>query len=205
MTKVKDLSGKRYTRLVVIRRVGSKNKRSYWECLCDCGNTKLFRSNQLTSGVKSCGCLRDEMSKARTLTHGEGGKNESAEHRTWKAMLSRCFNPNHKAYHRYNGRGITVCERWMKYENFLSDMGRKPNMHTLERKNNNGNYEPNNCKWATYKEQANNTRVNNLVTHNKITKTIGEWSDQTGIPYKTLWYRLCIGKWETSKAFIWKG
>jgi hypothetical protein len=118
----------------------------------------------LRSGnTKSCGCLRRELGRAHGIAskrHGEGASGrETPEYRAWAAMLCRCRNPRHKSYADYGGRGVTVCERWRAYENFLADMGRRPDrFHSLDRINNAGNYEPGNCRWATWEEQNTNRR-----------------------------------------------
>ena len=160
-----DLVGKRFGRLTVIRKSISRNNFLYWVALCDCGQTVEVLGQSLRRGeTKSCGCLQREIfgkfSSARWTTHGESAIDKrTPEYRSWMAMLSRCENPNATGYKNYGGRGIIVCERWHKYEYFLSDMGRRPSpQHSIDRINNDGNYELNNCRWATPKEQRANQR-----------------------------------------------
>jgi len=128
------------------------------------------------------------------------GQYRSPEHNSWSNMKQRCYDKNHNRFYRYGGRGIKVCDRWLhSFENFLSDMGAKPtSKHTLERKNINGNYEPENCEWATQKEQQNNRSNNAYFTANGKTQSIEQWSAETGIKYRTIMRR--IKYWHKSKV-----
>ena len=147
-------------KLTVIRSTGcDKRYHKLFLCLCQCGTEKVISYCALMSGrVKSCGCLRKEQNKTLGLVHGES--NKSKEWTAWSNMKSRCYDKNRDDYKDYGGRGITVCESWRNsYAAFLLVMGRAPSSkHSLDRINNEGNYEPGNCKWATWKEQANNRR-----------------------------------------------
>ncbi len=119
--------------------------------------------------------------------------------RCWEGMLHRCDNPNAHAYNRYGGRGIKVCERWRKFENFCNDMGSRPQGFTIERRNNNKGYSPENCHWASRKEQSNNTRTNRRITYNGKTLTISQWAEQTGLSHCRINRRLEAG-WSVSRA-----
>jgi len=150
-----DLTGSRFGRLVVTKRIENKGGRSRWECVCDCGNTTAVFSNNLVAGrIQSCRCFMREDAGDRRRDHGMTG---TPEYRAWAAMKGRCTNPANKMYLRYGGREIKICERWISFELFFADMGPRPSTkHTVERKDSNGNYEPSNCIWATRKDQSRN-------------------------------------------------
>lgn len=159
-----DLTGKIFTKLTAIREVGrSRHGNVLWECSCCCGTIVTVRSCDLKSGnTKSCGCHNKETRLKNSVTHG---KSKTPEYRTWKSMRQRCESKNNSGYHKYGARGIGVCSRWSRFENFYLDMGEKPTPnHSIERINNDGDYRPGNCKWATKTEQVRNQRPRNTNT-----------------------------------------
>ena len=193
--KFVDLVGRRFGKLVVVNRaVRERGRRPYWSCLCDCGNLHDVRGNTLVSGgVKSCGCLPAE----RLTAHGHTVNGKSTPiFNAWSNMFSRCYNPKHEHYRSYGGRGIAVCSRWHEsFENFLADMGPSWSQGlTLDRyPNNDGNYEPSNCRWATQAEQSRNRRTTVLLTFNGKTQTLTEWAAELGLTRQALGYRLRNG------------
>lgn len=177
-------------------------RNSYWFCKCECGNVIKVQSGGLKNGhTNSCGCFHAEQVKKAGTTHGYSSRNNKTPvYRTWCNMLSRCRNSKTPRYNCYGGRGIKVCERWERFENFLEDMGNRPKWMSIERINNDGNYEPGNCRWATVKEQNNNNRGNRLLDFGERTQTLSQWADELGIKPKTLSARLNDYCWSTEKA-----
>ena len=192
--KFEDLSGKKFDRLTVIGLSDKKSgRKSYWVCQCECGNKKLVRSDKLLGGlIRSCGCLKKEQDKINLGKTTHGDTPVGAHKRlwqTWQGMKQRTSNPNNKSYQRYCGRGITVCEEWRESYIAFRDWALKNGYDdslTIDRIDNNGNYEPSNCRWVTPKEQCNNRRSNVLIEWNGKTKNIQQWADETGLPYKVL-------------------
>jgi hypothetical protein len=157
-----DLIGQRFGRLVVTARADDMDRKPGWLCRCDCGNWKAVRGSDLRNGAtQSCGCLRNDRVRAVITTHG--GKSRSGadpEYAVWAAMRQRCKHPNRPDFKYYGGRGISVCDQWQNsYATFRTDMGPRPSpRHTIDSIDTNGNYEPGNCRWATWSEQRRNTR-----------------------------------------------
>jgi len=153
-----DLTGQRFGHLVAQWPIGRRCKRIVWLCLCDCGKTSVvFALNLRRMTSASCGCQSSRATLgARLTTHGQ---TYTPTYKSWKCMLYRCANPNHEHWEYYGGRGIRVCERWLKFANFFADMGARPMGRSLDRINNDGNYEPGNCRWSTRSEQRLNCRV----------------------------------------------
>lgn len=194
-----DLTGRTYSRLTVLSLAGKREAvrgyTYYWLCRCECGELTVVAVNGLKyGGTRSCGCLSSEVHSALMTTHG---MLKAPEYHTYTMMLQRVLNPTNKGYKNYGGRGITVCERWRGvdgFKNFLEDMGRRPAPHfTIERQNNDGNYEPSNCHWATRKEQGRNRRSNVLITFNGKTMCISEWAEELGMDDGTIHGRLRKG------------
>ncbi len=197
LKKVKDLKGKRFGTLTATKHLGKINAKSrthYWECRCDCGAiTKVSSSNLIGGAVRNCGCIRTRKTSERNSTHK---LSKSREYIIWASMLTRCSNPKRDSWENYGGRGIRVCDRWLKFENFLQDMGKAPSgKHTLDRINNDGNYSPSNCRWATMSRQARNRRSTRMVTYNGQTKAVSDWADEYGLTLSCLTSRLDANKW----------
>lgn len=190
--------GNRYGRLVVNGQGKIVGRNRYWMCTCDCGNKKEIAYSSLSKGVsKSCGCLNSELASERRKTHGKTG---TSIHNVWASMIQRCSDEQSPAFKNYGGRNISVCDRWMNFENFLSDMGDRPSGLSLERIDNDKGYSPENCRWATAKEQASNRRSNRVYEHNGESLTLMQWSERSGIPYFTIRNRIDLLGWNIEKA-----
>lgn len=199
--RFQDLTGQMFGRMVVVGFAGM-NHRSQWFCKCDCGKTKKILALSLKNGkTNSCGCLQKERIIEVKTKHGHAKRNHvSKTFEAWRRMLNRCQNPNCKEYNYYGGRGITVCDHWRNsFENFLADMGEKPKGLSIDRIDNNGNYCPENCRWANSKEQANNRRSNIQLSYNGKTQNISQWADELGLARGTVSSRLKRG-WIVERA-----
>lgn len=182
-------------------RVESYAMGGIWRCLCSCGNERLISSTDLAKRRwKSCGCRRAEhVSKSKRRHAHSLANGATPTYRSWASMLSRCRDQKNARYYRYGGRGITVCDRWHSFDNFLADMGERPEGMTLDRRENDGNYEPENCRWATAIEQGRSSYQARMVTAFGQTLMLAEWSRRTGIKRETIARRLNAG-WPPERA-----
>lgn len=189
-------TGQRFGRLVMVSFIERKTTDVYWSAVCDCGNVvRVCVSNVRTGHTRSCGCLRQELA-SQPKTHGMTG---SPTYNVWAAMIARCNNSTDELY---GARGIRVCQQWTRFEQFFADMGERPSAkHSIDRfPDNNGNYEPGNCRWATAKQQANNRRSSHRVEFNGTVATIAEWETLCGIPQDVIERRLNLLGWPPKRA-----
>jgi hypothetical protein len=189
-----DIAGMKFGRLTAIRQAGKIGQTSAWLCACECGNEKTIRLSTLRSGqTKSCGCI--------VKTHGQssGGKRSRA-YMVWDSMRSRCTNPNHRAWPRYGGRGISVSDSWMTFENFLADMGDPALGITLDRIKNDLGYCKENCRWTDWKTQNRNKTGTRVVSAFGASETVAWWSEVTGLSHAVLTFRLNSGWGEESSV-----
>lgn len=200
-----DLAGERFGRLVALGPIGKKRSRNVvWLCRCDCGNTKEIPSSNLRNGVtRSCGCLMKESVKRRFSTHG---MSTHPLWGTWWQMIQRCTNSRVSHYANYGGRGISVCAEWQHdFQTFLHGVSQLPHYgeegYTLDRIDNDGNYEPGNVQWATNTEQARNSRHAHLIEFRGKTQCLTAWSEELGINRGTLNSRIFQGGWSIERAF----
>jgi hypothetical protein len=195
--------GDRFGKLVYVSeaqyRVGNDNRRV--TARCDCGTVGEYFLLSLKNGeTKSCGCIQKNGEQVYK-THGHTrGKKFSPEYHSWASMITRCENPKSWKYSNYGGRGITVCERWHTFDNFLADMGPRPAGMTLEREKVNEGYSPENCIWATRLRQSNNTRRNTILEYEGRKRTVSEWATEFGLTYNTLLARVHRLKWPVERA-----
>lgn len=193
---MKDLTGQRFGRLTVMNYTGTYlspkgSKKAKWLCKCDCGKEIIVIGNNLRKGkTKSCGCLQREITINRSTIHN---MSKSRIFHIWFAIKRRCTEKNYRAYNHYGGRGIKICDEWKNdfttFYNWAIVNGYNDKL-TIERIDVNGNYEPNNCKWATRIEQANNKRTNKHITYKEQTRTLKEWCNLLQLPYGTILYRI---------------
>lgn len=188
MGKFIDLTGQRFGKLTVLERVYPPNRKSaYWKCLCDCGNEKVVKGGNLTSGnISSCGCLLRKYQTRSEIYHDR-------IHKIYHAMKRRCLNPKDHKYEYYGGRGIGVCQEWLddylSFRKWAINNGYKSDL-TLDRIDTEKGYSPENCRWATIKEQCNNRRSNHLITYNGKTQSMTMWAEELGVTFGTLKYRI---------------
>lgn len=198
--KLIDLKGRKYGRLTVIKKAEKRGREQTWLCECDCGNSCVVRGANLRNGhTKSCGCYNKERIIETQTIHG---MRNTRLYNIWNHMRQRCLNPNHKRYADYGGRGITICEEWRNdfqaFYDWAMKNGYQDNL-TIDREDNDGNYEPSNCRWSNDKEQSNNRRNNHYVSCKGMELTIAQWSEKTGINQTTIQARLDKG-WTPERA-----
>lgn len=206
-TKPLKLEGKKFGRLTVIRYDGhSKSNKRTWLCECECGNNVVVIGSHLVNGnTRSCGCLKDELTSKRHKTHGHTiDRKISPTYHTWAGMIARCSNVNHASYRLYGAIGITVCDRWLKFENFLSDMGEKPKGTSIDRINPSKGYFKDNCRWATDSQQAINKKSIPKLTYCGISKSYQEWAEFLNISSANIRARLRLG-WTIDEALGFSG
>ena len=195
--RIKDLTGKRFSKLTVLEFVGVRYHEAQWLCECDCGNKTTVSGRALRRGsTKSCGCYNTE----KATRHG---MKYTRLYEKWNHMLERCRNPKNPSYNRYGGRGISVCDEWKEsFENFRDwalNNGYDDSL-SIDRIDVNGNYCPENCKFSNAKEQANNRTSNRFIEYNGKTKTLAQWADETGIRASTIAARIDLRGWSVEKA-----
>lgn len=207
-SRIQDLTGQRFGRLTVTGYGGRKGTNHVWLCRCDCGGDKLAQAGNMRAGLtQSCGCLQRERASAATRTHGHTVGRKSSEYRIWVSMICRCRNENDAAYAYYGGRGIAVCERWANgegglsgFECFFADMGRRPDRRSLDRIDNDKGYSPDNCRWATRREQALNVRTNVIVRFRGEERLLADVCALTGVPVNCARQRIKTYGWSVEKA-----
>lgn len=196
-----NLAGKKFNYLSIVSFHSIKSYKSgqktLWNAKCVCGKELIIHGSSVTKKIPqiSCGCIAHKALSERSKTHG---MTDTRSYRIWQAMLNRCRNKNLYQFNNWGGRGIKVCERWLSFDNFFRDMGCPPNGYSIDRINNDGNYEPDNCKWSSKKEQARNTSKNRIIEFNGEAKLLVDWADQLGIDQASLRERL--DKWSLEKA-----
>ena len=210
MRKKLDPTNQKFTRLTVIKRLGTFGHNVLWLCRCDCGKLVRTTAASLFSGqTKSCSCYSIDLVVQRSTKHNHQRRGKTTtEYKAWQHLKHRCMKPSDPAYCHYGGRGIVVCEQWLNsFQNFIADMGLKPTPdHSIDRVDNDGPYSPENCRWATCIEQANNRRkasrykpATYILEHAGAQRTLMEWSIHTGIKYSTLLARV-KGGWPYEKV-----
>ena len=200
-----DLKGQKFGRLTVLSRNNQICHPVHWNCLCSCGKVKVVAGADLKRGkVKSCGCWHREESAARAATQFTKHSGTGTRlYRIWKSMRTRCRNPNSKAYKQYGGRGVTICSEWddfILFRNWALSNGYQENL-TIDRIDVNGNYCPENCRWATWGEQGVNKRTSVIITIGGVSRPLKEWSILSGINYGTLKDRFRAG-WREEKLLL---
>ena len=200
MPPTKDITGQKFHHLTAIRRVENRNGRVAWEFRCDCGNTIYLNKDRVVGGNDhSCGCQRRKQCGSLCYTHG---KTDTPLYDIWRGMKQRCYNSNVSNYCNYGGRGITVCDEWKDNFQAFYDWAKSSGYEhglSIDRINNDGDYSPENCRWANRTEQSNNTRHNKHLTYNGKTQTVSQWARELNMVDGTLRTRLNLG-WSVEKA-----
>lgn len=202
MPQLRNLTGQRFGRLVVVERKAHSTRRSaHWATRCDCGTETIVRGSHLTMGkIVSCGCHRRERTIAVSTVHG---MSKSSEFNIWMKIKGRCCNKSNRAYQDYGGRGVRVCDAWLdSFEAFLSDMGPRPSpKHSIDRIDNAGNYEPSNCRWSTAKEQARNRRSNWKIDYDGESHFITDLAARSVVSTRAFVSRIKAG-WPVHNALV---
>lgn len=204
MPKFKNIEGERFTRLVVNKYMGKdSDNKSIWQCICDCGNTIVVRTNSLTNGnTKSCGCFKKDQISKSLYKHGMARKQQSRLYKIWCNMIARCHNSNTNHYKYYGARGIKVCKEWMTFSEFMKwaiKNGYNDNL-TIERKDIDKDYKPENCTFIPKSQQSNNKSDTHYLTHKGVTLPIAVWAQKLKIKSNTLYSRINLLGWTTDKA-----
>lgn len=195
-----DLTGKRFGKLTVVSFNSMRGTRSYWNCVCDCGNEKVVSSDHMKNGdIVSCGCIQRLTLPPVNKKHG---MSNTRLYTIWSLMKYRCCNSSRREYKRYGGRGIKVCDEWMKFKSFMewSIANGYSDDLTLDRIDNDGDYAPSNCRWVSMQVQAFNKSTNRYITHNGQTKTITQWASDSNMPYYVLKKRIDVLHWDFERA-----
>lgn len=192
-----DLTARVFGKWTVTGLARVDRTKRFWHCRCACGEERVVVGYSLkTGGSVSCGC-------AHTKSQEAHGLSRSAEYGIWQQMKNRCLKPSVANYHRYGGRGITVAPEWIdSFQAFYADMGRRPKGRTLERMDNDGPYSKDNCRWASQKEQSNNTRRNRKITLRGRTQSFAQWVDELGVNGKMVYARMAKLRWTPERAFF---
>ncbi len=194
MPKLIDLTGRKFGGWTVLNRASSAKRQTRWKCRCACGKIRLCSGGNLRGGLSlQCKVCSNRAKAAKATRHG---MSNTRLYYAWFGMIQRCENPANKSYAYYGRRGITVCERWHRFEDFYADMGDRPPGYTLDRKDNDGPYCKENCRWVSRKTQMRNTRTNRFVTFNGQRRTVAEWAEVQGGNSRTLWDGLKRHGWD---------
>lgn len=197
-SKKQDLTGLVYGQLTVLQELPSNGKYTRWLCRCDCGKEKSIISVALRQGTTvSCGCYGRKNSSQRNSTHG---MSKSPEYYIWDSMKQRCCNAKSKGFKAYGGKGISLCDEWLSFDNFFADMGNRPDDKSqIDRIDNNKGYSKENCRWVSMTENCRNKGNNRLITYNNVTKCMSAWAEETGLKRVTIQHRLNAG-WSDADA-----